>query len=72
MKLVITALSLPLLLLAGCVTTRTTAEQRARCQEMESAMGIHTAHDHAETKGMGRSSMNLTHDQCRQILAQPR
>lgn len=61
-------------LLAGCTTmsgrTATSAE-RASCAEMEKDMGLGTPHDHAEMKGMGRNAMNLSHDRCVQILAQP-
>ena len=69
MKMFATALTIPLILLGGCVTTAT-AEQRASCEEMERTMATGTTHDHAEQKGGARSSMNLTHDQCRKILAQ--
>jgi hypothetical protein len=59
------------LLLAGCATTSTpTAEQIAQCQAMDAQMGTDATHDHSEAKGItGRSAMNLTHDQCRQIIA---
>lgn len=60
------------LALGGCVTTRATADQVAFCEQMSSEMGVAPAHDHAEAKGAGRSTMNLTHDQCRKILAQSR
>lgn len=70
MKTPAPVIALSFLLLGGCVTTAT-AEQRASCEEMERAMGTTATHDHAEQKGMGRSSMNLTHDQCRRILARP-
>lgn len=69
MKIIATVLAAPLILLGGCVTTAT-AEQRASCAEMERTMTTDTAHNHAEQKGGARSSMNLTHDQCRRILAQ--
>ena len=69
MKIIATVLTIPLILLGGCVTTAT-AEQRASCEEMERTMPTDTTHDHAEQKGSARSSMNLTHDQCRRILAQ--
>ena len=62
--------SLPLILLAGCVTP-STAEQRASCEEMERQMGLNTTHDHQEMKGMGRNPMNLSHERCQQLLAQP-
>lgn len=68
MKIVATAVAVPFLLLGGCVTTAT-AEQRASCAEMAGTMGTQNAHDHGETKGLPRNSMNLTHDQCRRILA---
>ena len=61
-------------LLVGCATTGervATAEQRAACVDMEKDMGLGTAHDHAEMKGMGCNAMNLSHDRCMQILAQP-
>jgi len=71
MKRLFLAGTLPFVLLGGCVTT-STAEQRASCEKMESGMGTADRHDHSEQKGMGRSSMNMTHDQCRQILAKSR
>lgn len=61
-------------LLGGCATMsgRTaTSKERAACIEMEKGMGLGTTHDHAEMKGMGRNPMNMTHDRCMQILAQP-
>ena len=68
MKIIASILTVPFILLGGCVTTAT-AEQRASCEEMERTMATGTTHDHAEQKGGARSSMNLTHDQCRRILA---
>ena len=62
------------ILLTGCATTggRTATDaQRAACVDMEKDMGLGTTHDHAEMKGMGRNAMNLSHDRCMQILAQP-
>ena len=62
------------ILLAGCATTAgrvATSAERAACVDMEKDMGLGTAHDHAEMKGMGRNAMNLSHDRCLQILAQP-
>ena len=59
-------------LLGGCATTRiATSKERAACVEMEKDMGLGTTHDHAEMKSMGRNAMNLSHDRCVQILAQP-
>lgn len=59
-------------LLAGCATTRmATSQERAACVEMEKDMGLGATHDHAEMKGQGRNAMNLSHDRCVQILAQP-
>ena len=59
-------------LLAGCVTPRmATSEERAACMEMEKDMGLGRTHDHAEMKDQGRNAMNLSHDRCVQILAQP-
>lgn len=69
MKITAITLAVPLILLGGCVTTAT-AEQRASCEEMERTMATDATHSHAEQKGGTRSSMNLTHDQCRRILAQ--
>lgn len=69
MKIIVIAAAAPLILLGGCVTTAT-AEQRTACVEMESRMGNDPTHSHAESKGQPRSSMNLSHDQCRKILAQ--
>ena len=72
MKLFVVAAALPLLGLAGCVTTRpATMEQRASCEQMERNMGLNTTHDHAAMKGMGMNPMNLNHQRCVQILAQP-
>lgn len=62
------------LLLSGCATTggrMATSAERASCVDMEKNMGLGTTHDHAEMKGMGRNAMNLSHDRCMQILAQP-
>lgn len=62
------------MLLAGCTTMSgrmATSKERAACVEMEKDMGLQTTHDHAEMKGMGRNPMNMTHDRCMQILAQP-
>ena len=61
-------------LLGGCATTSgsmATSKERAACAEMENDMGLRTTHDHGEMKGMGRNPMNITHDRCMQILAQP-
>lgn len=61
--------ALPLLVLGACVTTPATQEaQRASCAKMEADMGLVTTHDHAAMKGMGLNPMNLTHEQCAQIL----
>lgn len=71
------AITIPLIaaiLLAGCATTggrMATSAERAACVDMEKNMGLGTTHDHAEMKGMGRNAMNLSHDRCLQILAQP-
>lgn len=72
MKLVIAATMLSLVSLGGCATTRATAEQRASCERMEQTMGVGTTHDHGEMKGQGLNPMNLSHERCQQILAQPR
>lgn len=69
MKIIASGLIVPLILLGGCVTTAT-AEQRVSCEEMERAMTTGTTHDHAGQKTTALNSMNLTHDQCRRILAQ--
>jgi len=61
-------------LLTGCATTggpMATSAERASCVEMEKDVGLGTTHDHAEMKGMGRHAMNLSHDRCVQIIAQP-
>ena len=59
-----------LVALTGCATTRVaTADQRAYCEQMAQTMGTRPSHDHGETKGMGPSAMNLSHAQCKQILA---
>ena len=68
--------SIPLLLAAlaisACVTTpEATAEERAYCERMERDMGVHTAHDHQQMKGAGMNAMNVTHERCQRILAQP-
>lgn len=65
---------LPLMMLAGCATTNGgsyTAEERASCVEMEKDMGTGTVHDHNAMKGMGMNPMNITHERCQEILAQP-
>lgn len=55
--------------LAACATTsQSRAEKLAYCQAMQSEMGTDTLHDHAASKGMAPNSMNLNHDQCRQLL----
>lgn len=71
MKLVIAAATLSMISLGGCVTTRATQEQRASCERMEQAMGVNTTHDHGEMKGRGINPMNISHQRCQQILAQP-
>ena len=73
MKRIILLGSLPLLLLAGCVTTSPEREaaERAACEEMERDMGLGTTHDHNEMRGLGRNPMNVSHERCQQILAQP-
>ncbi len=61
-------------LLTGCVTPAepmATSQERASCVEMERSMGLGARHDHAEMRGMGRNPMNLSHDRCMQVLAQP-
>lgn len=64
----IIAAIMPVLLLGACVTTRATSAQIESCKAMESNMGLQTPHDHNEMKGQGRNPMNLSHDQCLQIL----
>lgn len=62
----------PLLLLAGCETTKPasyTEAERSSCEKMEARMGTDTVHDHGSMKGMGMNSMNLSHERCQQILA---
>lgn len=66
---------LPLMILAACATTNGasyTAEERASCVEMEKDMGTATVHDHNAMKGMGMNPMNITHERCQEILAQPK
>lgn len=61
-------------LLAGCATTGSrmaTAEERASCAKMEEHMGLQSPHDHGEMKGRGMNPMNLSHERCVKILAQP-
>ena len=60
-----------LLFLGACATTQATPEEYAACRAMEQDMGTGDRHSHAEVKGQGPSSMNLTHRRCRQILSQP-
>ena len=76
MKKLLTVLVVPgLVLMSGCATTKLThtlAEKRASCEAMESEMGVNPVHDHGEAKGGPRNPMDLTHDECRQILASPR
>ena len=72
MKRLLIAATLPMIGLAGCVTTReATAEERASCERMEQNMGLGTTHDHAAMKGQGLNPMNLSHERCQQILRQP-
>lgn len=71
MRLVMAAATLSLIFLGGCVTTRATLEERASCERMEQAMGVNTTHDHGEMKGRGMNPMNISHERCQQILAQP-
>ena len=61
-------------LLTGCATTdgrMATSAERASCVEMEKDMGLRSPHDHGEMKGKGLNSMNLSHERCVRILAQP-
>ena len=63
----------PLALLGACATTGTksaTAEERAQCEAMAQQMGTQSTHDHGQMKGGVPNTMNLTHERCRQILAQ--
>ena len=69
MKSLAVWLAVPALSLGACATVPPTAEQVAACQEMERDMGVGVRHDHAEMKQQGRNPMNLSHDQCRRILA---
>lgn len=63
----------------GCASCRLRNDERTHgdqrgtrdCLEMEKDMGLGTPHDHAAMKGTGRNAMNLSHDRCVQILAQP-
>lgn len=60
------------LLTSGCAHSMSAAqlaEKRAACEKMESEMGVNSVHDHSEQKGGAAGTMNLTHDQCRRILA---
>ena len=73
MKRFLIVAALPLIALGGCVTTReATAEERASCERMEQNMGLGARHDHNEMKGQGLNPMNLSHERCKQILAQSR
>lgn len=66
--------ALPLLVVAGCATTTGasyTAEERANCEAMEKDMGTGTVHDHNSLKGMGMNPMNISHERCQEMLAQP-
>lgn len=61
--------ALPMFALGACVTTPASVEaQRASCEKMEADMGLNTTHDHAAMKGLGVNPMNLSHEQCQQIL----
>lgn len=61
--------ALPMLAAGACVTTPATLEaQRTSCEKMEADMGLNTTHDHAAMKGTGLNPMNLSHEQCLQIL----
>ncbi|NNM77767.1 hypothetical protein HJG53_12695 [Sphingomonas sp. ID1715] len=60
-------------LLAGCATSNnaeTVARERAECQRMEQDMGLGSAHDHSQQRGMGPNSMNVSHERCMQLLKQ--
>jgi hypothetical protein len=48
-----------------------TAEERAKCEEMEKQMGTEQRHEHSQDKGQGPSPMNMTHARCKEILAEP-
>jgi hypothetical protein len=48
-----------------------TAEERAKCEEMEKQMGTEQRHEHSQDKGQGPSAMNMTHARCKEILAEP-
>ena len=62
--LVLTAASL---VLGACVTTPT-PEEIAYCRDMEGRMGTETTHDHAQMKGTGANSMNVSHERCQAVL----
>lgn len=68
MKILLFA-ALPMLLFAGCATTReASAAERNSCEKMEQIMGTNSTHDHNSLKGMGMNSMNLSHERCQQII----
>lgn len=72
-SMIFLSLAFPVLL-AGCATTRAgmaTAEERASCAKKEEKMGLRSPHDHGEMKGRGMNPMNLSHERCVRILAQP-
>lgn len=48
-----------------------TAEERAACEKMAEHMGTGSVHEHSSDKGQGPGAMTLTHERCKQILAEP-
>jgi hypothetical protein len=47
-----------------------TAEQRTECEKMAQQMDTQSTHDHGAMRGNPPNPMNMTHDQCRQMMAQ--
>ena len=69
MKILILSATLPIILLAGCATTReATSAELSSCEKMEQTMGTNATHDHNALKGMGLNSMNLSHERCQKII----
>lgn len=48
-----------------------TPEERAACEKMAEHMGTGSVHEHSGDKGQGPGAMTLTHERCKEILAEP-
>lgn len=50
------------------ISLAATADERAKCEEMAKQMGLEERHAH---KTPGSDPMNMTHERCKKILAEP-